>query len=263
MTDANAWGRAEQYERYMGRWSRKLAPLFLQWMDCQPGLRWLDVGCGTGALSAAILERCAPRSVTGVEPADGFLRVARSALGERVTLLPGSATSIPLPDGAVDAVVSSLVLNFVDDQPAARAEMARVAGAGGTLGVMVWDYSGKMEFIQYFWRAAAQVDPQAVALDEGARFPICHADALHEFFTGAGFREVRVTGLEIETVFTDFDDYWGPFLGGQGVCPAYLMGLDADTREALRRSVQAMLPAQPDGSIRLVARAWAAHAQVP
>jgi len=223
MTEMHVSDTFEQgspYEQYVGRWSRRVAPAFLAWMNVPDGRRWLDVGCGTGALSAAILERCSPRSVTCVEPSEGFLETARKNLSGRATLHLGSATSIPLGDASVDVVVSGLVLNFIPDQRAALNEMARVAGVGGTIGAYVWDYAGKMEFMRLFWDAAVELDAKAASLDEGTRFPVCHPDELEKLFASAGLEQVRVEAVDITTRFSGLADYWRPFLGGQGPAPA-------------------------------------------
>ena len=196
MTPSPADDRSEQgdpYERYVGRWSRRVAPLFIEWLDVPGGRRWLDVGCGTGALCAAIRTHAAPASVTGVEPSEGFLATARRSLPEDVTLCPGDAAAIPLPDASVDVVVSGLVLNFVPDVDAALAEAARVGAKGATFGAYVWDYAGRMDLIRYFWDTAVSRDAAAAALDEGARFPLCRPDALVATMTRAGFRDVRTT----------------------------------------------------------------------
>ncbi len=237
-----------------------MAPKFLQWLGAPPGLRWLDVGCGTGALCAAILDGCAPSSVTGVEPSAGFLKTAGEQLQARVALSQGAATAIPLPDACVDVVVSGLVLNFVPDQPAALTEMSRVAVKGGIVAGYVWDYAGRMELMRQFWDAAAALDPAAAGLDEGVRFPICRPAALEELFAAAGLENIQVTGLEITTCFADFDDYWEPFLGGQGPAPAFVVSLAAPSRDRLRERLRTQLPVAADGSISLVARAWAVRA---
>jgi len=260
---SDTWERGNPYERYIGRWSRRVAPLFLSWLGIPAGRRWLDVGCGTGALCAAILDSCAPSSVVGVEPSEGFLKTATENLAGRATFHPGNATAIPFKDGSVDIVVSALVLNFVPDQPAALAEMARVTGKGGTIAGFVWDYSGKMELIRHFWDAAVELNPNAAKLDEGPRFPLCRPDALERLFTGAGLKGVEVRPLDIPTRFTNFDDYWQPFLGGQGPAPAYAMSLDEKARARLRDRLQERLPAAADGSISMIARVWAARGIVP
>lgn len=259
---SDTWEHGNPYEQYVGRWSRQVAPRFLGWLDLPHGLRWLDVGCGTGALAAAILDGCAPSAVYGVEPSDGFLATAGGYLAGRATLLKGSATEIPLGDHSVDVAVAGLVLNFVADQPAALEEMRRVTAPGGTLAAYVWDYAGRMELMRHFWDAAVALDPDAAGLDEGVRFPLCRPAALEKLFLGAGLQHVAVSGIEIATPFASFDEYWRPFLGAQGPAPAYAMSLGEAGRTRLRERLREQLPQRPDGSIELVARAWAVRGTV-
>ena len=258
----DTWERGSPYEQYVGRWSRRVAPLFLSWLAIPAGRRWLDVGCGTGALCAAIVDRCSPSSVVGVEPSEGFLKTARENLAGRAALHQGSATAIPLGDVAVDVVVSGLVLNFVPDQRAALAEMARVTGKGGTIAAYVWDYAGKMELMRFFWDAAVELNPGAANLDEGVRFPLCRPEALEKLFADAGLEGVEVKPIDIPTPFANFDDYWQPFLGGQGPAPAYAMSLDETARARLRDRMRERVPTAANGSISLTARAWAIRARV-
>jgi SAM-dependent methyltransferase len=259
---SDVWERGDPYERYVGRWSRQVAPLFLNWLNVPPDRRWLDIGCGTGALCAAILDACEPLSVAGVEPSEGFLESARRQLGSHVTFYLGSATAIPLENDSVDVVVSGLVLNFVPDQHAALAEMVRVAGQGGIIGAYVWDYAEKMELMRYFWDAAIQLDPNLAALDEGLRFPLCRPEALTELFAAEKLEHIEVKAIDILTVFASFEDYWSPFLGGQGPAPAYAMSLEEPARLRLRESLKERIPMLPDGSISMTARAWAIQARV-
>lgn len=258
MPVADPWLIGGPYERYMGRWSRQLAPRFLSWLNVPAGRRWLDVGCGTGALCEAILDHCSPSAVAGVEPSEGFLQTAKERLGTRATFHSGGAAALPLADGSVDVVVSGLVLNFVPDPRAALVEMARVTAHGGTIGAYVWDYAAGMELIRIFWDAAIELDPAASGLDEGLRFPICRSAALTELFAGAGLEAVEAAPIDIPTRFVDFDDYWQPFLGGQGPAPGYAMSLDERARGLLRDRLRERLPTEADGSITLTARAWAA-----
>lgn len=259
---SDTWARGDPYERYVGRWSRQVAPLFLAWLHLPAALRWLDVGCGTAALAAAILDRCSPSTVVGIEPSPGFLQTARQTLEGRATLHQATATAIPLAGASVDAVVSGLVLNFVTDPPAALAEMTRVTRQGGTIAAYVWDYAEKMQLMRAFWDVAVQLDPEAAGMDEGKRFPLCRPEALATLFVGAGLRETEVTAIDVPTVFSGFDDYWEPFLGGQGPAPAYAMSLDTTRRARLRDRVRERLPVRADGSIALTARAWAVRARV-
>jgi SAM-dependent methyltransferase len=259
---SDTWERGSPYERYVGRWSRRVAPPFLAWLSIPAGRRWLDVGCGTGALCAAILDHCSPASVAGVEPSPGFLNTAAQNLAGRAQLHQGSATAIQLEDASVDVVVSGLVLNFVPDQRAALAEMARVTARGGTIAAYVWDYAGRMDLMRFFWDAATELDPDAAKLDEGIRFPLCNPQALEALFTAAELNQVEVKAIDIPTPFANFDDYWQPFLGGQGPAPAYAMSLDESARERLRERLRERIPAAADGALFLTARAWAARATV-
>lgn len=265
MTEAQheIWAQGGAYEQYVGRWSRRVAEPFLASLAMPPSLRWLDVGCGTGALAAALLEGAKPQAVFAVEPSPGFLAQARERLQGRVSLMPGSATNIPLPDASVDIAVSGLVLNFVPNLAEGLAEMRRVVQPGGSIAAYVWDYAEGMELMRHFWDAAVSLDDAARALDEGVRFPLCQPAALRAAFEQAGMAAVQVAPITVATRFKDFDDYWAPFLGGQGPAPAYACSLDATARDALRESVRARLPVQADGEIALRARAWAVHGRTP
>jgi SAM-dependent methyltransferase len=258
------WASGDSYERYVGRWSRVVAREFIGWLDVPPRLRWLDMGCGTGALSAVIVAATEPAAVTGIDPSEGFLELARAQLPDaRVRFEPGDAQALPLADRAVDAAVSGLVLNFVPDPPRAIREMRRVVRPGGTVALYVWDYAGAMQLMRHFWDAAAALDPGAQALDEGVRFPLCRPGALAALFEDAGLEAVATRALDVPTIFADFDDYWSPFLGGQGPAPGYCMSLSEAQRSALRDRLRARLPFDPDGRIALSARAWAVRGAVP
>jgi SAM-dependent methyltransferase len=248
---------AEAYEQYVGRWSRPVAESFVNWLDVSAGRRWLDVGCGTGALTAAILRAGGPGEVHGVDPSEGFLGHARRATHDpRARFSVGDARALTFPDGRFDAVVSGLVLNFVPEPAVAVAELARVTAPGGVVAVYVWDYAEGMEMIRRFWDAATALDPAAAAQAEGTRFPLCRPEPLRELWAGAGLTAVTVEPIDVPTRFPDFDDYWTPFLGGQGPAPGYVGTLDDDRRAALRDLLRDSLPAARDGSITLSARVW-------
>jgi SAM-dependent methyltransferase len=260
---ADAWEEGDPYELYVGRWSRRVAQAFLKWLGLPPSLRWLDVGCGTGALSEMIAEQGNPAELTGIDPSEGFVTRARARLQARATFKLGDALNLPVHDASVDVVVSGLVLNFVPDPVSGLAQMKRVARPGGTVAAYVWDYAGKMELMRYFWDAAVELNPGVRSLDEGVRFPLCTPQSLEEVFRKVGLRDVGVTAIDIDTQFGNFDDYWTPFLGGQGPAPTYAMSLDDDSRGRLRELIRKRLPMQPDGSIPLIARAWAVRGTVP
>ncbi len=158
-------------------------------------------------------------------------------------------------------MVSGLVLNFVPDQPRAVAEMRRAARPGGTVAVYVWDYAGEMQLIRRFWDAAIALDPAARDLDEAVRFPLCRPDPLRALFEGADLRDVGTKAIDVPTVFADFDDYWSPFLGGQGPAPGYCMKLPEAGRDALRERLRASLPVARDGRSADGARLGGARAR--
>ena len=248
------WSSGEIYESYVGRWSRLVAAEFVTWLDQPSGLRWLDVGCGTGALTGTILRTADPASVLGVDPSAGFIEYARQTVSdERTSFEVRSATE--LPTGPYDAVVAGLVLNFVPERVEALRRMREI---GSTVAVYVWDYADGMQLMRYFFDAVADVRPQDREQDEGLRFSFCTPHGLERLFRDAGFTTVRTHEIVVPTEFASFDDYWRPFLGGQGVAPAYLRSLDEADQEALREAVRSRLPIEVDGSIRLTARAWAA-----
>jgi ubiquinone/menaquinone biosynthesis C-methylase UbiE len=260
---SDSWASGRSYENYVGRWSRLVAADFLAWLAVPPGARWLDVGAGPGVLTAAVLVDRSPREVVGVEPSDSFREYAAAEVPDpRVSFRAGSAAALPVDDDAFDVVVSGLVLNFVPDRPAALTEMRRVARPGGTVAGYVWDYPGEMQLMTHFWAAAVALDPDAVSLDEAARFDFCRPEPLRALFTDAGLTGVDVGEIVVPTDFDTFDAYWTPFLGGTGTAPAYAMSLSEDPRTRLRDAVQARLPVRDDGSIHLTARAWAVRGRV-
>lgn len=252
----DVWAAGDAYERYMGRWSRRVADEFVAWLDCGDGLRWLDVGCGTGALTAAVAARCRPRSVVGLDRSCGFVDAARAALAS-ASFAVADGLSLPVRHAGCDVAVSGLVLNFFAAPGAAVAEAARVVRPGGRVAAYVWDYGEGMEFLRHFWDAAIGVDPSAAALDEGRRFQVCRPEHLRSLWTEAGLVDVAVAPLEVATVFAGFPDLWEPFLAGQGPAPGYVATLAPAARDRLRDTLREAVPERPDGSIVLTARAWA------
>jgi SAM-dependent methyltransferase len=250
------------YERFMGRWSRLIARAFIQWLSPPPALRWLDIGCGTGALSETILAHATPVSLLAVDPSHGFIAFAKRKLADpRITFWVGDALHLPADTHAIDMAVSGLVLNFITEPVIALQAMRRALHPDGMLALYVWDYGGKMEMLRYFWDSVVALDPHAHALDEGIRFPICQPDALTQACARAGLHRVDVRGLEITMTFTDFADYWTPFLSGQGPAPGFVAGMRMTDRTALEERLRATLPFREDGSLSLVARAWAVQAR--
>jgi SAM-dependent methyltransferase len=261
---AEVWASGDAYEPYVGRWSRLVAREFLNWLTLPPDSTWLDVGCGTGALSQSILQLAEPRAATGLDRSADFIAYLKSQIADRRARFEvGDAQALPVETSGYDAVVSGLVLNFIPQPRQAVREMARAARSGGVVAAYVWDYAGQMQLLRHFWDAAAALDPAASELDEGRRFPICQPAPLEELFQQAGLRRVAVRPIDVSTDFQDFDDYWRPFLGGQGPAPGYVISLSEERRAVLRDRIRSALPFALDGSIPLVARAWAVRGAKP
>lgn len=256
---ADVWDDSTAYEAYVGRWSRLVAAAFVRWLDVPPGGAWLDFGCGTGALAREILAKAHPRLVIGCDRSSAYTAFARAQTAdERAQFVQADLSRLPQTDGGFDAVVAGLVLNFLPAPVDGLAAMAGRARRGGVVAAYVWDYSEGMQMMRVFWDAVVALDPPARELDEGVRFPICQPESLRQIFEGIGLREVDAHPMEIATVFRDFDDYWTPFLGGQGPAPGYAVSLTAERRERLRDLIRSRIPVMPDGTITLTARAWAA-----
>lgn len=258
----DAWQAGDSYDLYMGRWSRQIAPRFLDWLQPAEGLDWLEVGCGTGALSAAILRRCRPKSLIAIDPSEGFLATARvNVPDERAAFRQGDAQALDIESGSRDVIVSALVLNFVPEREKALAEMGRVARRGAVVAFYVWDYpGGGVEFMRAFWTAAAALDPNARDLAEDRRFPFCTPEGLTGLARNAGLAAVACEPIEVPAVFRDFEDFWHPFTLGAGPAPGYCMSLEPEARERLRQRLHESLPRAADGSIPLKTRAWAVRA---
>jgi SAM-dependent methyltransferase len=259
---ADRWQGGEAYEAYIGRWSRPVAAGFVEWLAAPAGRSWLDVGCGTGALSAAILTGAAPALVVGIDQSTNFVELAARRLDDRrAVFLVGDATALPLAPAQLDVIVSGLVLNFLPDPQAAIAELTRTARPGGTVAAYVWDYAEGMEPIRAFWNAAVALAPAARTLDEAVRFPLCREDRLRELFERE-LDAVETRGIEIEARFRDFDDYWTPFLSGVGPAPGYCASLGERERNALCALLRDHLTPADDGTIVLRARAFGVRGTV-
>ena len=255
---SDVWAVGNAYEPYVGRWSRLVAGDFVEWLAPARGARWCDIGCGTGALSETILADAAPARVCGVDASDAYVAFARHRVSDpRAVFAVADARMLPLPPASADMVVSGLMINFVPSPERAIAEMTRAARAGGIVAVYVWDYAGEMQLMRRFWDAAVELDAQAAKLDEGRRFPLCRPRALEDLFRAAGLQLVQSQAIDVPTRFRDFTDYWTPFLGGQGPAPGYAMSLSENRRAQLRDHLRDRLPTAADGSIEMIARAWA------
>ena len=253
-----SWSSGSTYEKFMGRWSEIIARKFLGWLDVPPNRNWLDIGCGTGSLTKLILETSRPNGVISIDLSPEFIFHAQKLITNPIAKFQvGLAQALELKSNSVDAVVSGIMLNFVPQPETAVAEMIRVTKPGGTVGIFLWDYAKGMEMLRYFWDAATELFSSAKEHDEGIKFPLCHAGGLESLVKESGLKKVESTPIEATTLLHNFDDYWKPFLGNVGPAPVYNMSLDEEDRQMLKNKLRKNLPIEEDGSISLMARAWA------
>lgn len=251
------WENASAYERFMGRWSRLLARKFVAWLNVPPSANWMEIGCGTGSLTRAICESAQPKAVLACDTAPDYVKYCREHLrfpGLEVVHVPPDSLAAT---SSHDAVVSSLVLNFLPSPVEALVRMREACAPQGSVAACVWDYSEGMEFLRIFWETAVTLHPQAAPLHEGARFPLCKPDALRNAFLSSGLHSIQLEALSVSTTFESFDDFWSPFLDGPGPAPTYLSSLSGPDRQRLERRLRSVLADFGDYPIKLRARAWA------
>jgi SAM-dependent methyltransferase len=255
MDDMSFEVSADAYGRFMGRFSGPLAVQFVDLVRVEPEQRVLDVGCGSGALTAVLVGRVGIDRVSAVDPSESFVEVVRTAYPSMDVQRSG-AESLPFPDGAFDAVLAQLVVHFMSDPVAGIAEMARTTAPGGVVAASVWDHAGDKGPFAAFWSAARSLD--ASAPDE-SDLPGVAEGHLAELFTSAGLTEVASSSLTVTLEHTGFEDWWDPFTLGVGPAGAYVAGLDPARRDALRDRCRQTLP---DAPFRTRATAWTALARV-
>jgi SAM-dependent methyltransferase len=262
--ERDMFAESDAYERFMGRWSRRLAPLLVTFASVRDGHSVLDVGSGTGALAFAILDAAPSARVTGVDPSRAYVRYAQARTpGDRVRFQVGDAQALEMPGGTFDRTVSLLVMNFIPDPNRALREMTRVTRAGGVVAAAVWDYGEGMEMLRIFWDEAGALDAGAAARDERT-MPLCRRGELAGLWRDNGLQQVEEEPIAIDLAFASFDDYWSPFLGGQGPAGAYVATLPASTRAALAARLRTrLLGDRGDAPFTLRARAWAVRGVVP
>lgn len=255
--EAKMFSAAAGYERFMGRWSRLLAPRFVAFAGAKDGERVLDVGTGTGSVVSALAAALPASEIVGVDPSEGFIAFAAKNAGSgRVRFEVGDAQALRFADASFDQVLALLVMNFVPDPEKAIREMRRVARPGGVVSACVWDYNAGMEMLRFFWDEAVALDPAIEPKDE-RHMKLSREGQLGALWKKAGLANVREQPLTVEQAFSSFDDYWGPFLKGAGPGGAYVVSLTDARRSALEaRLRKRLLGNRADGAFTLKARAW-------
>ena len=249
------------YERFMGRWSRAVAPIFLDWLGARRCASWLDVGCGTGILAETLLELCAPASVHAVDPAPAQVQAAaRGPAAGRATFQIADARKLPFPGASFDVVASALVINFIADRPPALAEMRRVARPGGLVGAYVWDFVPELSPSGPLRRAMRRfgVEVPGIPGTEASR-----PDALLRLFQGAALEQIETRTIDVCLAYADFQDFWQAQTPGYAPTTKIIAAMKEGERARLMRAVQSALPSGPNGSIEYCARANAIKARVP
>jgi len=166
----DSWQSGDSYEYFMGRWSIIVAESFLDWLSPHPGLKWLDVGCGSGAISEIVINNYSPLNLTAIDQSVGFVKIAKKRLGRLADCSVGNALALPLNDSSVHIAISGLVLNFITDPEKVLSEMKRVTVNGGIVAAYIWDYAGKMDFLRHFWDTVIEMDQDSLYLHEANRF---------------------------------------------------------------------------------------------
>ena len=258
------FSEAQAYEHFMGRWSRSLAPLFVRFAGVRDGDTVLDIGSGTGALTAAVAKVTPSSRIVGIDPAASYVALAQSQHRSRLLLFEvGDAQQMRFDDAIFDRTLSLLVVNFIPDVRKALSEMTRVTKAKGTVAAAVWDYGEGMEMLRAFWDEAVALAP-AIATRDERNMPLCRRGDLTALWRAQGLKDVVEEALTIETRFASFDDFWKPFLDKQGPAGAYAASLSVEDREALRLRLRGrLLGPGPDRAIVMHARAWAVRGTIP
>jgi SAM-dependent methyltransferase len=253
---------AAAYDQLVGRYGPQLAAALLDFAAVKPGMTALDVGCGPGALTRALASRLGSENVSAADPSEPFAAACRERNpGVRVAVAP--AERLPFEDGAFDAVLSQLVVNFMSDPAKGVREMVRIARPGAIVAACVWDYAGEMTLLRAFWDAAREVEPRrGAAADEGVVMRWCADGDLARLWRDCGLADVRFGALTVSANYESFDDLWAPLPTGVAPSGAFCKSLDEDRRDELRAAYRRRL-AVGDGPFELTARAWAVAGSAP
>ena len=262
--EAKMFAASAGYERFMGRWSRQLAPAFIAFAGVKNGDRVLDLGTGTGSLAATMEATFPDTQTVGVDPSEGFISYARkNAKTAHSQFELGDAQALKFNDASFDKTLSLLVMNFIPDHQKAVAEMRRVTRPEGIVSACVWDYERGMQMLRFFWDEAVAFDPAIEPKDE-RHMKLSHQGQLSNLWKQSGLLNVKEEPITIDQAFSSFNDYWEPFTKGAGPGGAYVISLSQDRREQLEGHIRKrLLGSHDDGPFILTATAWCVRGEVP
>jgi ubiquinone/menaquinone biosynthesis C-methylase UbiE len=257
-TTAVRFDDADAYERFMGRWSRAVAPVFLEWLDPPRRARWIDVGCGTGIFTEALLDLTDPAAVTGIDPSSGQVAAAaRGRAAQRARFETADAMELPFADGSFDIAVSALVLNFVPDPLRALTEMRRVTVRGGRIGSYVWDFENELSPSGPLRRAMRGFGADVPDLPGTVQSGL---PALESLFREAGLADVETRTIDVTLAYADFADFWSAQTPAYSPTTALINAMTDVERRRLMRAVEQAVPRAQNGKIEYTARANAVKA---
>ena len=261
MEGRTAFADANAYERFMGRWSRAVAPHFLRWIEPPLRARWLDVGCGTGILTEALLDLCEPALVIGIDPASAQIEQASSGpVGARAKFQQADATNLPFEDAHFDIAASALVLNFISDPLRAIEEMRRVTVPGGMVAGYVWDFGRELSPSGPMRQAMRALRTEVPAIAGTAHSSL---QALSSLFARAGLQAIKARTVDVTLAYLDFEDFWQAQTAGYGPTAEMTNAMSEEERRRLKRAVQTALPFGLNEKVEYAARANAICARVP
>jgi ubiquinone/menaquinone biosynthesis C-methylase UbiE len=246
---------ATAYDRFMGRYSAKLAPLFADFVGATPGMRVLDVGCGPGALTSELAARLGADHVAAIEPSATLVEACRARI-PAADIRQGPAEQLPWSEHVFDGAYAQLVFSFVTDADQVAREMRRVVREGGTLGACMWHEGASLQLSDVFWQAVATIEPALRHAESKMRFR--KQGDFAALLKRHGLRDVEETFLEVHATYSDFDDFWTPLLTSAGPVGAYMASANADQRAAIQDACRALL-GDPQQPFELLGRACAAR----
>lgn len=263
-TEAKMFSASADYERFMGRWSRQLAPGYIAFAGVKNGDRVLDVGTGTGSLASVLEATVTSSEIVGVDPSEGFISYAKkNAKSRRTHFETGDAQALRFQDSSFDQTMALLVMNFIPDHNKAIGEMRRVTRPQGVVSACIWDYDAGMQMLRFFWDEAVALDPAIEPKDE-RHMKLSREGQLGELWNRAGLVNVQQRPVSIDQAYESFDDYWGSFLKGAGPGGAYVVSLSDERRRELETRIRKrLLGNRGNGPFVLKARAWCVRGEVP